>query len=1218
MKRRRSSAHEERLKDCTGEKLSWEDFPRRGRQPDRSSSHRRLSYSRPDGAWKPGEFSYDQGYDEEPALRRRYGHDSERFDRRKGYDRHGDRRTLALSTRGSYGSERMHRTESFSGIRREFPKGSRSDRDRPRGEGCGSWSSWRSRSSKDLSGQEVRKSPSIYSDLAGRRSHAAPSDDHRKKVNSRDSSSVEQWRKEETRAGKRSREIGSEMEEGELEPEAGNVEPPSIGSKSAAMLGSDYCENRDSVNNSTHGEVSRKQELLSEAMRLDADDNVVIGEGKEGKLANSLIYDGNATAEVNDDQSDVVKKMAQDRWDGEGSAEDANEDKGIEGELCRTNPEVCNEGSLCLQLEDEDLVHNHREQAVDEEARAMASPTHHIQEENPEVNKEENKYDEDKVDVMQKHEMVCFISPLQEEKPMEEAQCNAATLEIIENAGKVETKIVHATDNGQDREAEAVIQTTHDTGTQLEVIEKEQSFFDLETHLNDSVIHNDDKLAILMLSRDQSSEMHLDKDKNLAISHSTKPDILDNGDSLEGPRRRGLELVFPSKPNQEENSHSSSKDAGNIAVKELKSEPLDLSLSLPGGFSYHSKPKHENSSCAEGIKSLSSALRTKSDEFGTSISFASSQTVLHGPSSVTQNSPFLQDNSVGSHATSGGVNQILSRTTLQAHTSRNIKKNRSGPPFHSVQMNVNSSHTSFLSMSDPHSFKPNSLFRPSSLPRQTSPTNSHDSHDSRSQPTKEIGQVAVERSSGTNQWNGEQLLLNGLSATEKIVYKIVSQPLYLNGRMLQEMSEHSVAYLKESICEMLTNEDKTSLLHLFQEALQRSDMIIETLRDCPQVLLEILVTIKTGCLDFIQKTNSLPSSSLIEIFLNLKCQNLSCGSLLPVDNCDCKMCIKKVGFCSACMCLVCSNFDNASNTCSWVGCDMCLHWCHTDCGLRDFHIRNGHISLGEGFSEMQFHCFACGHPSEMFGFVKEVFLTCAKDWKAETLAKELQYVSRIFSASNDARDRRLHELADQMLLNLENNVNHSEVLSQVMAFLSESGFSIKNNPLLFTPTKAKNEAIQNNARSCPERLQSFTLENACVFENRGLISITEFDQTGRKAGETAVSLKKALAVDELERIIKFKEAEAKMYQQHADDARNEAVSLRHIVMARSLKIDEDYANQIEKLRLGESEERRREKLNQLQATEKTHQEYCNMKMRMEAGMKNLLLKMEATRQNLNV
>ncbi|KAG6505352.1 protein OBERON 4-like [Zingiber officinale] len=1250
MKRAKSSAYEEDLEGDAGEKLSWEDFPRRGRDPYRSSSsHRRPSYSRLDGAWKTGRPSlYDREHDAERSLRRRYDHETEHFDRRKGYNRHGDWPMLPSSPRDSYGSERIHRSESFSGLRREFPKGFRSERDRPRGEAGGSWLSWRSRSSKDLSSEEmVRKSSSIYSDSAGRRSHGASPDVHRRKVSSRDSASGEPSRKPETRpaeAVKRSREIGSsssEMEEGELEPdlepEPRHVEPPSVDTKSATMLDSDYCENRDPVNDCVHEEVLEKKLVLPDAMRLDDDDNVASGDGEDEKLANSLLETGNATDDIKCDQSVVLKELKEDRGDGEGCAKDDNEDKEVEGELCSIDLEVCKEGSICLQLEGKELVHNHPKQTSEEEVHMITSPTHHIQKENLEDNKEESKYDEAKVDVIQEHKMACPISSLQVEELMEEAQCNADTLEIIENEGKVETKRAHETDNEQDKEAEVANGKKHDTDIQLEVIQKEQAFFDLETGANSSItlpdhhmgtaVGTNDELVTLMLIRDQTPEKHLDKGKSLAISDSTKAHLLESGDPQEGSGRRGFELVFPSKTNQEEKAHTSRKVACNFAVKEPKSEPLDLSLALPGGLSNHSmkqaKPKLENSSCAGSMESLPSTLRTNTDEFGTSISFTSYQTILHDPScSLTQNSPYLEDNLVGSHTTFGGLNQVSSGTTWQAHTSKNTKKNKSGLPFHSVQMNGNSSHTSLHSVSGQHNFKPNSPFQQSTLPRQISPTNSHVSHDSRCQPTKEMSRVVGKRSSGTDQWNGEQPILNQLSVTEKIVYKIVSQPLQLNGRMLQEMSDQSVAYLKESICEMLTNKDKSSLLHLLQDVLRtRSDMTIETLSTCQRDLLEILLTIKTGYLDFIQKTNSLSSSSLVEIFLNLKCQNLSCGSLLPVDNCDCKMCTKKVGFCSACMCLVCSKFDDASNTCSWVGCDMCLHWCHTDCGLRDFHIRNVHTSIGEGFAEMQFHCIACGHTSEMFGFVREVFATCAKEWKAETLAKELQYVSRIFSPSNDVRGRRLHELADQMLLNLENNINQSEIVSQITTFLSESGSNIGNNPLLFTPKKsAKHEASQSNAISCSsqEQTQSIASGKAYAFENT-VISIKDFDQFGRKAGDIgpAVSLEKKPTVDELERIIKFKQAEAKMYQQHADDARKEATSLGHIVIARSSKIDEDYARQIENLRLSELEERRREKLKELQAAEKAHQEYCNVKMHMEADIKNLLLKIEATRQNLN-
>ncbi|XP_074558248.1 uncharacterized protein LOC141814200 [Curcuma longa] len=146
-----------------------------------------------------------------------------------------------------------------------------------------------------------------------------------------------------------------------------------------------------------------------------------------------------------------------------------------------------------------------------------------------------------------------------------------------------------------------------------------------------------------------------------------------------------------------------------------------------------------------------------------------------------------------------------------------------------------------------------------------------------------------------------------------------------------------------------------------------------------------------------------------------------------------------------------------------------------------------------------------------------------------------------------------------------------------------------------------------NGISClnQEHLQSFPSEKACIpGRNTGLISGRDFE--------------KKPVFDELERVIKFKQAEAKMYQERADSARKEALDLRHIATEKSSKMDEDYASRIEKSRLVQLEERRGEKLKELQSMEMAHREYCNMKCGwMEVGIKDLLLKMEATRRNLN-
>ena len=100
----------------------------------------------------------------------------------------------------------------------------------------------------------------------------------------------------------------------------------------------------------------------------------------------------------------------------------------------------------------------------------------------------------------------------------------------------------------------------------------------------------------------------------------------------------------------------------------------------------------------------------------------------------------------------------------------------------------------------------------------------------------------------------------------------------------------------------------------------------------------------------------------------------------------------------------------------------------------------------------------------------------------------------------------------------------------------------------------------------------------------------------------------------LETIVKCKEAEAKLFQKLADDARREVESYRHIVRGKSEKLEEDYGNKIAKLLLQETEDRRRKKLEELKFLENSHCDYQNMKMRMQAEIAGLLERMEATKK----
>ncbi|EAY89060.1 hypothetical protein OsI_10545 [Oryza sativa Indica Group] len=445
------------------------------------------------------------------------------------------------------------------------------------------------------------------------------------------------------------------------------------------------------------------------------------------------------------------------------------------------------------------------------------------------------------------------------------------------------------------------------------------------------------------------------------------------------------------------------------------------------------------------------------------------------------------------------------------------------------------------------------------------------------------------------------------------------------GRMLDEMTSNSVTYLREAISDIIADADKRGQVVALQEALKkRSDLNSEMLQRCPRVLLEILVAIRTGLPDFMKKSNSIGTCDLVDIFLYLKCRNLSCKSILPVDDCDCKVCQRKTGFCSSCMCIVCSNFDMASNTCSWVGCDVCLHWCHTDCGLRHSLIRKGGSgSRAYSTNELQFHCAACGHPSEMFGFVKEVFRTCAMQWRMETLVRELQYVERIFSSSDDARGKRVRDFVKQMIIKLENRAYHPEVVKYIMAFFSDdnsnagSGTSV---PLKGIPCNIAEriDGIPSSSRKAPSWLPSVTLEGVPFLEKQGVISTTGSSLTLRKFGGTDFqTVDNKPTVDELDALIRLKQAEANMYQQRANDARKEAETLKHVTMVKHAQIEEHYATQIGELHINELQEQRKRKIEELQVIERTHHRFLSMKTRMEGSIRELLLKMEATKQNFS-
>ncbi|KAK7308617.1 hypothetical protein VNO77_42236 [Canavalia gladiata] len=460
---------------------------------------------------------------------------------------------------------------------------------------------------------------------------------------------------------------------------------------------------------------------------------------------------------------------------------------------------------------------------------------------------------------------------------------------------------------------------------------------------------------------------------------------------------------------------------------------------------------------------------------------------------------------------------------------------------------------------------------------------------------------------------GKMMKLSG-SDLERVVREIVCESIPTMALTFQEFSDEIIVSIKEHLKLLIEMpEKKEELVNLQNRLERRSDITKETLSKCHKEQLEILVATKMGLVSFL--SGKFQFSEMVEVYLYMRCRNVNCKSFLPVDDCDCKICSGNKGFCSSCMCPVCLNFDCASNTCSWVGCDVCSHWCHAACGLQRNLIKPGPSLKGpSGTSEMQFHCIGCGHASEMFGFVKDVFMCCAKDWGLETLIKELDCVRKIFKGSEDRKGKELHIKTNDMLLKLRDKlVSPLDACNYIIQFFTyadgitevpASGISSKD---LSTPkanlTTDTTTSLSQSASLTPKYTYDMSYSKTQSL-------------SGEVKNETDFHLEALLrkgGVESLECIVRIKEAEARMFQTKADEARKEAEGFRRMIKTKGAQMEEEYAERLGKLCLHEAEEKRRNKFEELNVLKNSHFDYLKMKSRMQDEIVGLLKRMEATK-----
>ncbi|XP_048232100.1 protein OBERON 4 [Ricinus communis] len=1149
----------------------------------------------------------DDSRESSRMVRKRPDHDFDGFDRRKGaglgFDRYGSREGgYSGSGGGGGGSDRIaHRAESFSGSRREFPKGFRSERDRSRREG--SVSSWRRFGS--TVGKEFEES-----NRGGRGGN-----EERLNVNAVNRSSPKGLR--DVKSPTWSRDSGSEQ----TRVVRGSVKDEGKGKSSNSKSRSSPTWSKDSGSEQSKSvEVAKKSEVEAKSVASENEVKSVVASGSSSEMEEGeLEPEPELVPQVAKEDKTDNEKEGQENAASNANQSEADSETEVKGQI----NEAAKGSDKASVLEGKDVVQEvDRMPNCDENLNDNASVSEDEvgnvdcdggSEEGQSLNGQSACKEEERQEMVVE-KLTCVEEESRPEKGID-LEVKVEDVDVPKS-----NKEVKEENRGDEMDAGLVAESL---GQNLK--DKGKSVAVSPTHANASA----------------ECGAWLEREcRDVATCR-------DEEDDMEGPSTRGFELFTSSPVRRVEKAAQSG--LSKPKDEKLVLEPLDLSLSLPnvllpfGTAAKDASLAPGSPSHGRSVQSFST-LRTNSDGFTASMSFSGSQSFFHNPScSLTQNSLDMDnfEQSVHSRPIFQGIDQ-----GIWQGQSQNDSKHKDVPLYQKVLMNGNGSvHQSQALQGMPNgqalqgsSKMPSGLERQLSFHKQLSgqarnpdetrsPSQSVGSHDIGSNYSLEKKRSMREKHGGSlyrsnSQKEQEQFLIGGADFVETIISRIVSDPIHVMARKFHEMTGQSAALVKESIREMMLNADKQGQLYAFQSALQnRTDLTLDMLLKSHRFQLEILVALKTGLREYLQVDSNISSSDLAEVFLNLRCRNLACRSPVPVDECDCKVCAKRNGFCSACMCLVCSKFDMAYQTCSWVGCDVCLHWCHADCALRESYIRNGRSATGaQGSTEMQFHCVACAHPSEMFGFVKEVFQNFAKTWSAETFCKELEYVKRIFSGSKDVRGRRLHEIAARMLEKLANKSNLPEIYSNIMSFLTESDSSKYSNTCL---SSGKEQGNGSNAGMAGPSLDSSWLKSVYTEKapqlERSSSLLPSFNtdlHDKRPIAELERSAQKEPIFDELESIVRIKHAEAKMFQARSDDARREAEGLKRIAIAKNEKIEEEYTSRLAKLRLVEAEEMRKQKFEEFQALERAHREYFSMKMRMEADIKDLLLKMEATKRNL--
>uniref|UniRef100_A0A0D9XUH6 Zinc finger PHD-type domain-containing protein n=1 Tax=Leersia perrieri TaxID=77586 RepID=A0A0D9XUH6_9ORYZ len=411
--------------------------------------------------------------------------------------------------------------------------------------------------------------------------------------------------------------------------------------------------------------------------------------------------------------------------------------------------------------------------------------------------------------------------------------------------------------------------------------------------------------------------------------------------------------------------------------------------------------------------------------------------------------------------------------------------------------------------------------------------------------------------------NVQQIYMAFQIPAELSVWDVVKGNVNHIANIMKAMQERPLALLKVRVRELVEEGDRKGNcefqnLHKFIQ--DRSDLTHTMLLAAHHVQLEILVAIKTGVPAFLHENLTIPKSNLVEIFFYQRCRNISCGNPLPAEGCDCLWCSRR-GFCNLCMCLICDKYDFNYNTCRWIGCAGCSHWTHAECAVREGKSRTALAAKnGTPYIQTLYSCMACQETSEMFGFVKDVVQKCGKFWDRDTLLSELECVHKMFSASIDPKGKKFFMKCAELIERLKTVPAEPMSPNILLQALEEKERLQKVKAAFRAWVQREHAEVQERKKAMSlaaaekERVEQKTKTEAEI-SGKALAWYTQMQlmkENAKKLDERIIAeqLRSKQEVEEMERAVNMKAAEAEMFRVKAEEAKKEAEQLKTMAMAK--------------------------------------------------------------------